>query len=83
MIDLITRKRVFVQIDKDKIPYIKVNKRYEEEHMAKILTLKHGVLYEWQWPDDEWSKGGGAIYVFGRLADPVKLQIVLDEISLY
>ncbi|CAM2880887.1 hypothetical protein MOVI109754_05995 [Moritella viscosa] len=82
MIDLATKKRVLVQIDKNKCPYIKVHKCYEKHNMDTILRGKYKIMYELRWAD-EIDEKEGVIYFFGRLADPIRLQDILDNIELY
>ncbi|MGC3836209.1 hypothetical protein [Moritella viscosa] len=50
--------------------------------MDTILRGKYKIMYELRWAD-EIDEKEGVIYFFGRLADPIRLQDILDNIELY
>ncbi|EAS64862.1 hypothetical protein L4D04_21490 [Photobacterium angustum] len=81
MIDSKTGKRIIVLIDKDSGPYIRVSTWNDADALEDLLSDKYDVLYEMKTPE-EFREDGGKEYYFGNVADPEKLQKILDEIIL-
>lgn len=80
MIDPYTGKRVIVQIDEILGPYIYIS----ESNEGIELTDQFSDYFIFYWPPDYSNfvdyGGSGGRYCFGSLADPIKLQAILDEI---
>ena len=81
MIDSKTGERVVVLFDDKEGPYIRVSTWEDADALEDLLSDKYDVLYEMKTPD-EFEKDGGKEYYFGSVADPIKLQRILDEITL-
>lgn len=81
MIDSKTGKRVVVLIHNEAGPYIRVSTWNDADALEDLLSDKYDVLYEMKTPE-ELKAEGGKEYFFGNAADPVKLQRIIDEISL-
>lgn len=81
MIDSKTGKRVSVLHDPSAGPYIRVSKWEDADELEDLLSGKYDVLYEMKYPK-EFESDGGKEYYFGNAADPLKLQSILDDITL-
>ncbi|WP_085909024.1 hypothetical protein [Kiloniella majae] len=79
MIDHKTGKRVVVQIDPDAGPYFKIYTREQADELEDLFGDKYDILFEMKYPEDVKEDGGQEFY-FGNLADPIKLQKIIDEI---
>tara|TARA_R110001583_G_scaffold8070_1_gene39389 strand:+ start:540 stop:785 length:246 start_codon:yes stop_codon:yes gene_type:complete len=81
MIDSKTQERIVVLIDNESGPYIRVSTWSDADELEDLLSGKYDVLYEMKNPK-EFEADGGKEYYFGNIADPEKLQKILDEIEL-
>jgi len=81
MIDSKTGERVEVLISKDEGPYIRISNWNDADELEDLFSDKYDVLFEMKSPTDLYEDGGKEYY-FGSIADPVKLQAILDEIEL-
>ncbi|MDG4720579.1 MULTISPECIES: hypothetical protein [Thalassospira] len=81
MIDSITGERITVLIDDNEEPYIRVSDWNDADALEDLFSDKYNVLYEMKTPEDL-IENGGKEYYFGNIADPEKLQKILDEIVL-
>ena len=81
MIDGITKQRVQVLMDPRYGPYIRVFSFQDSGALRDLFDDEYNVLY-WLGPCPDLSVHGGSEYYFGTVADPVKLQALLDSIEL-
>ncbi|TMP28021.1 hypothetical protein CWB99_12970 [Pseudoalteromonas rubra] len=81
MIDSKTKERIVVLIDEEAGPYIRVSTWDDADALEDLLSGKYDVLYEMKTPA-EFMDDGGKEYYFGSVADPAKLQAILDEITV-
>ncbi|RCK54290.1 hypothetical protein TH25_03040 [Thalassospira profundimaris] len=81
MIDSKTGERIMVFIDELSGPYIRVSVWNDADALEDLLSDKYDVLYEMKSPQDL-KEDGGKEYYFGSVADPEKLQEILDEIEI-
>ncbi|PYC13244.1 hypothetical protein [Pseudomonas mosselii] len=82
MIDDITKQRVQVLMDPRYGPYIRVFSFQDSGALRDLFDDEFNVLYCWLGPCPDLSVHGGSEYYFGTVADPVKLQALLDSIEL-
>ena len=81
MIDSKTGDRIVVLMDESSSPFIRVSTWNDSDELEDLLSGTYNVLYEMKTPE-EFKENGGKEYYFGSIADPVKLQKILDEITL-
>ncbi|HED17659.1 MAG TPA: hypothetical protein ENI64_12710 [Gammaproteobacteria bacterium] len=81
MIDSKTGKKIEVLIDPEAGPYIRISNWNDADCLEDLLSDKYDVLFEMKTPDDL-AIDNGKEYYFGNIADPEKLQKILDEINL-
>ena len=81
MIDLKTGKRVIVLIDEKSGPYIRISTSNDENKFDKILSGIYYVLYDIR-SSEQCGTDDQREYYFGNIADPKKLQNILDRINL-
>jgi len=81
MIDSNTGKKVIVLIDREAGPFIRISNWNDADELEDLLADKYDVLFEMKTPK-EFEVDGGKEYYFGNVADPIKLQNILDEIDL-
>lgn len=80
MIDRITNERVQVLVDPCYGPYIRIFSFQDSGALRDLFDDELNVLY-WLGPCPDLSVRGGTEYYFGTVADPIKLQALLDSIE--
>jgi len=80
MIDKKTGEHVKVQIHEEYGPYIRVSTYEDAGALEDLFDEKYYVVY-WKGSPEELRADGGNEYFFGGVADPVKIQAILDEIE--
>ena len=80
MIDSKTQERIIVYTHKVYGPYVRVSTYEDGGALEDVLDEQYYILY-WKITPKEFEASGGNEYYFGGAADPVKLQIILDEIN--
>ncbi|MBS7599889.1 hypothetical protein [Pseudomonas sp. RC2C2] len=80
MKDLTTGQRVIVHIHSEYGPYIRISSYEDGGALEDVFDEQYHVLY-WKATPEELVATGGNEYYFGRIADPVKLQELLDNIE--
>jgi len=81
MIDSKTGEKIVVLIDIDEGPYIRISNWNDADELEDLFADKYDILFEMKSPADL-EEHNGKEYYFGSVADPVKLQKILDEIDL-
>ena len=80
MIDSKTGNRIVVEIDEKFGPYITVTTFQDAGALEDIFDDQLFIVY-WSDTPDECKVGGGNRYYFGGIADPEKLQNILDNLK--
>ncbi|MFT4924634.1 MAG: hypothetical protein ACI8WB_000717 [Phenylobacterium sp.] len=81
MIDSKTGCKIIVLIDSNEGPYIRISNWNDADELEDLFSDKYDVLFEMKSPNDLVADGGKEYY-FGSIADPIKLQQILDQINL-
>ncbi|MFT0867413.1 hypothetical protein [Pseudomonas sp. CAM1A] len=77
MIDTIIGEKIQVCLDPEQGPFVRIAGLEDCKRLEYLLDAEYFVPYlKMKSPD--FSATGGGVYYFGTVADPLKLQVLLD-----
>ncbi|WP_313048045.1 hypothetical protein [Pseudomonas soli] len=77
MIDTISGEKIQVCLDPEQGPFVRIAGLEDCKRLEYLLDAEYFVPYlKMKSPD--FSATGGGVYYFGTVADPLKLQVLLD-----
>lgn len=79
MIDTITGERIEVCLDPEQGPFVRVAGLEDCKKLECFLSAEYFVPYL-KMKSPALSATGGGVFYFGTVADPLKLQVLLDSI---